>query len=96
MTQHNSSRSSLFIERVNNGFNTQRQYWALWFKSRLRRTRVPQVFMLMAAVLLSALMLSIVMATIVTFDIALLLVSVLKRPFHRKKTLRFTVFRANA
>lgn len=96
MTQHNLNRPQGSTGRFQSAFTVQRQYWALWLKSRLRRTRMPQTFMMLAGVMLSALVLCAVMATIVIFDIVMLLVSTMQNPFRHKNNLRFPTVRANA
>lgn len=95
MTQQNVNRPGSFSERFSNAFKMQRQYWSLWLKSRLRRTRLPQVFMILAGVLVSAPVLGAVMATIVIFDIVMLLVSAIKKPFRPRRNLHFPSVRAN-
>ncbi|GAB2928769.1 hypothetical protein [Hafnia psychrotolerans] len=95
MTKNNVNRSSTFFKRVSPIFTLQRQYSAIGLKLRLRRNPLKQVLMVPAGVLLSAATLSAVMVTIVTFDVVVLLVSVFKKPFQRKKHMPFTSLRAN-
>ncbi|GBU14562.1 hypothetical protein AwEntero_31630 [Enterobacterales bacterium] len=96
MTQHNLHRPEGGIGRFHSAFTLQRQYLTLWLKSRLRRTRLPQTFMVLAGVILSAMVLCTIMAAIVIFDIVMLLVSVMQKLFRRRNNLRFPAVRANA
>lgn len=96
MTQHNVNRPQGGTRRFHRAFTMQRQYWALWLKSRLRRTRLPQIFMILAGVMLSSLVLCAVMATIVIFDIVMMLVSTIQKTFRHKNNLRFPTVRGNA
>lgn len=96
MTQSKVIRPWTFTQRIRNVFNLQRQYWTLWFTSRLRRTQIPQVMMTLASVLLSALVLCAIMVTIVVFDVLMLLFAVVRTPFQRKKRPYFPIVRTNA
>src|SRR5471030_1517234 len=95
MTQHNVNCPQGGTGRFQSALAMQRQYWALWLKSRLRRTRLPQTFMMLAGMMLSALVLCIIMVTIVIFDLVLLLVSAMQTPFRGKKNLHFPTVRTH-